>query len=82
MTDRSVPDNEITVKVFADLRKFAPSVSHQTVSPGETIARIIRRLDIPASKVTVVFLNARHANLDDIIHPGDTLSLFPPVGGG
>jgi len=72
----------VVVKVFADLRKFAPERSEVAVEKDETVDSLVHRLGIPAGKVTVVFLNARHADPQDRIRPGDTVSLFPPVGGG
>ena len=74
--------DRIRVKLFATLQKrFAVPDSLSFDSP-QTVGEIIAALQIPPEKVSVVFINNRHADQTDTVSPGDTLSLFPPVGGG
>lgn len=42
---------------------------------------VIQSLDILPEDVAISFINGRDANQDQSLQPGDTLSLFPPVGG-
>ena len=75
-------EEQITVKLFATLRRnfsIPPSID---VSSPRVIRDILRDIGIPDEKVTIIFVNNRHANLDDLVRPGDSLSLFPPIGGG
>lgn len=72
----------ILVKVFADLRQFQQPVTSYQVENPVPISLILRELSIPSEKVTIIFVNGRHANPEDLVKPGDTLSFFPPVGGG
>ena len=39
-------------------------------------------MDIPEKEVTLIFINGRHGGLESELHDGDTLGMFPPVGGG
>jgi molybdopterin converting factor small subunit len=74
----------VTVNLYAGLRTFIddkPSVDVD-VEPGTTIARILDRLEVPAEKTRIIFLNNRAADLTDSIEPGDQLSIFPAIGGG
>lgn len=72
----------ILVKVFADLRQYQqPETSYQAENPVP-ISLILSELSIPPEKVTIIFVNGRHADPEDRVKPGDTLSFFPPVGGG
>jgi molybdopterin converting factor small subunit len=72
----------ITVKVFADLRQFHQPETVLPVDGTASISSIIQTLLIPPSKISIIFVNGRHASLQDLVSPGDVLSLFPPVGGG
>ena len=75
-------DERITVKLFATLGKhFVVPDSIDLTSP-HTIREILSAGDIPEEKVTIMFINGRHAKVTDIVHPGDVLALFPPIGGG
>ena len=73
---------QIEIKLFATLgRVFSVPESMDLGSP-RVIQDIVREIGIPDGKVTIVFVNSRHADMSDVVHPGETLSLFPPVGGG
>ena len=74
----------IKIKLFADLDKqFRASVENASVlDKPSTVGKILTSLSIPEEKVRIIFLNGKHAELDSSVTPGDTLSLFPPIGGG
>lgn len=77
----------ITIKLFAGLQKFLPpdrrgsSASLET-TPGVTVADVIAQLGLPVEQAKLKLVNSTHAQLDDVLHDGDTLAIFPPVGGG
>jgi sulfur-carrier protein len=72
----------ITVKLFATLRhgRFDQSV----IEGGEDmmVRHVVALLNIPEKEAAILFINSRHAELDTVLHEGDTLAIFPPVGGG
>jgi len=73
---------QITVKLFASFRNGRFNVALQEL-PEDTDCRIIvLSLGLTEEEIGVVLVNGRHATLDHLLHDGDTLSLFPLVGGG
>jgi molybdopterin converting factor small subunit len=43
---------------------------------------VVASLTIPEPEIGIVLVNGRHAPLAQTLNEGDTLSLFPLVGGG
>ena len=78
-TDKTM---EITIKLFATLRNELFDEEKREISKDATIGEVIRDLNIPGNQVTLILLNGRHAWPDTKLNDGDTLSLFPPIGGG
>jgi molybdopterin converting factor small subunit len=72
----------ITVKLFASLRKGRFDIDGWAYTPGITGRQIMHDIGIPEKEVRLIFVNGRHASLEDRLADGDTLALFPPVGGG
>jgi sulfur-carrier protein len=77
----------IEVKLFANFREFLPAGANQysvflEVDEGTTIAQILERLRIPESIPMITLINGLHRNFEDPVHPGEVLSIFPPVAGG
>jgi sulfur-carrier protein len=72
----------ITVKLFASLRKGRFDMDAWAFTPGMTGRQIIHDIGIPEKDVRLIFINGRHASLEDRLADGDILALFPPVGGG
>ena len=72
----------VTVKLFATLREGRFNVDSLELQPGSTVTTIVHRLGIPEKEATLIFLNGRHADLSTELFDGDTLAIFPPIGGG
>ncbi|HVN72488.1 MAG TPA: MoaD/ThiS family protein [Desulfomonilia bacterium] len=72
----------VTVKLFASLRKDRFDEHAWAYAPGITGSHIVRKIGIPEKEIRLVFVNGRHASLEDRLADGDTLALFPPIGGG
>lgn len=72
---------KITVKLFASLRKgrFDEKVMEfsDTISAGE----ICKKLGIIENPL-ILLVNSKHVDLDYFLSDGDTISIFPLVGGG
>lgn len=73
---------KIELKTFATLRSLHPSVPELEVEPGSTVGSVLKNLGIPREKVTIIFINNIHGTLDSPLEEGDSLGLFPPIGGG
>ena len=72
----------ITVKLFATLRRGRFDATDGEFPEGTTVGNVVRQYAIPEGDVALIFINGRHGELDTVLFEGETLSLFPPVGGG
>lgn len=73
---------KVTVKLFATLRQGRFDIDTLDLPPKTTVGDVIQTLGIPEKEVTLIFINGRHGELSSELHDGDTLGMFPPVGGG
>lgn len=72
----------ITVKLFASLRKNRFAIEGRKYESGQSVRDVLAGLDIPEEEAAIIFINGRHADLPSILKEGDTLAIFPPLGGG
>lgn len=72
----------ITIKLFAMLREGRFDITTGEFPVGTTVGDVIRQIGIPEKEVTLIFINNRHGQRDTKLLNGDTIALFPPVGGG
>lgn len=72
----------VTVKLFATFRKGRFDVDVREVPPGTTVSRIVGEVELPEKEVGIVLVNGRHTGLSRELSDGDTLAIFPLVGGG
>lgn len=73
---------QVKVKLFATLRENRKKEMMMDVEESTTPKDIIERLNIPAEEVAIIFINGRSVKLDRVLEDNDTVSIFPPVGGG
>ena len=72
----------VKVKLFATLRQERFDEQDIDYVANITVQNVIQNFNIPQQDVAIIFINGKHANLDQELNDGDTLSLFPPIGGG
>jgi sulfur-carrier protein len=72
----------VTVKLFATLRKDRFDERNVELADGVTAGELIDMIAIPPTDVTLIFINGRHSIPEAKLADGDTLALFPPIGGG
>ena len=74
----------ITVKFFADFRKFGPDKAIITIPKGSRIQDIIEKYQIPKtnSKRIILVNGLPHKKEDYEVKKGDTVAIFPPIAGG
>ena len=72
----------VTVKLFATLREGRFIVDTLKLEAGTTVTDLLHHLDIPEQEAALTFINSRHADPSAALADGDTLAVFPPVGGG
>ncbi|MGO9379359.1 MAG: MoaD/ThiS family protein [Dissulfurispiraceae bacterium] len=73
---------QIKVNLFATLRKDRFISDHRQYPAGTIILDVLNDLSISESEAAIIFVNGRHASPENVIVDGDTLSIFPPIGGG
>lgn len=74
----------ITVKLFADLRKFGASKSIIDIPEGSTLKDVLKKYRISRDKQKLIVLINSKPCYDNnlILKDGDTVALFPPLAGG
>jgi sulfur carrier protein len=72
----------VTVKLFATLQKGLFDIRNLELPEGTRTIDVIGMLSIPDTEIALIFINNVHAGMDTRLKDGDTLALFPPVGGG
>ncbi|MDO3377283.1 MoaD/ThiS family protein [Geoalkalibacter halelectricus] len=73
---------KVLIKLFATFRNERFKQEEKDLPPGTTIRQVVAQLEIAEEALGMVMLNGRHTPLDQELSEGDTLSLFPLVGGG
>lgn len=75
---------QIKLKIGKGLERYWNETpeGEMRVAPGTRIGDIVRMLAIPEGEIGVVGLNGVLADKDAPLHSGDTVMLYPPIGGG
>ena len=74
----------ITVKLFADLRKFGVPKSIVDIPEGSILKDVLKKYKISREKQKLIILINRKPCYDNnfVLKDGDTVALFPPLAGG
>ena len=77
----------VHVKLFATLRRHCPHLGIGEPMPLEvpeqtTVGQLLDHLHLPADEVKIVFVNNTVRETGHVLHDGDEMGIFPPVGGG
>lgn len=72
----------ITVKLFATFRNGRFKIAEQERGQETACRDVVLELGLTEQEIGIILVNGRHAELDHLLKNGDTLSLFPLVGGG
>lgn len=73
---------KITVKLFASFRTNRFDIENRDYPPGTTVADVADSLNLPQAELGIMMINHRHVKLERELAEGDTLALFPLLGGG
>jgi molybdopterin converting factor small subunit len=79
---------EVTLRLFADLRKYLPTIGSDgkkailNVPNGTTIQELASKISIPEDSLQIILVNGHNASLDQRLSEGDELSIFPFMAGG
>jgi molybdopterin synthase sulfur carrier subunit len=72
----------VTVKLFASFRTGRFDIETVVYPTGTTVADVADSLKLPRSELGIMMINSRHVKLERVLAEGDTLALFPLLGGG
>jgi molybdopterin converting factor small subunit len=72
----------VTVKLFASFRTGRFEIETVDYPAGTTVADVADGLKLPQSELGIMMINSRHVKLERVLVEGDTLALFPLLGGG
>jgi sulfur-carrier protein len=73
---------QVTVKLFASFRNGRFKIELRELPEGTECRRVVLDLGLTEEEIGIIMINGRHGVLHQKLSPGDTLSLFPLVGGG
>ncbi len=74
----------VTVKLFANLRKYGVPKSVIEIPEGSTIKSVLKKVKIPNKEKKLILMVNGLPKYDRnlVIKDRDTLAIFPPIGGG
>ena len=72
----------VTVKLFATFRDGRFKVEEREFPEGTCVLDVIQPLNIKPEEIAICLLNGKDAKESSVLSDGDTLAIFPPVGGG
>ena len=73
---------EVTVKLFATLRKDRFSRDQMTLSDDAAVSDLLEELKVPLDHIGILLVDGKNVSPDYKISEGQTVSIFPAVGGG
>lgn len=73
---------EVIVRLFATLREGRFKEQKLEVDGNNRVIDIFNQFDIPLEEVAICLVNGRNAAHEHTLKNGDTVSIFPPIGGG
>ncbi len=72
----------VTVKLFATFREGRFKVEKRELPEESRLLDVLQPLNIKPEEVAICLVNGRNVNELHVLKDGDTIALFPPVGGG
>lgn len=72
----------LKIKLFATLRDNRFKIKDFEVDNNTTPKNIIDMLKIKEEEVAILIVNGFDIDINEKLKDGDTISIFPPVGGG
>lgn len=73
---------KITVKLFATLRQNNPKKQQLELPKHSLVKAVFDKTGIDSDLVSIIMVNGIIVDTEYLLHPDDTVSFFPPVGGG
>ena len=75
--------SSVEMRLYASLRKWRPTPAGSYELAGiTTVSDLVRESGVPENEIAIIFINGKRAQLASTLRHGDTVSLFPLIGGG
>jgi len=72
----------VCIKLFANFRKDRFNEAYREYPAGTECRDVIQDLGLAEAQVGILLVNHQHATHSQVLRDGDTLSIFPLIGGG
>jgi molybdopterin converting factor small subunit len=79
------PHGTVVARLFAGLEARTPDGRAEQSVPlvrAATVAALCEALGLAPGAAGLILVNGVHGDASTVLHDGDEVSLFPPVGGG
>ena len=76
---------EINLKLFASLRKYQLEACHKVAFDSTepvTVGRLLKAQGVPLAEAPLVLVNGIRTDHGHVLQDGDSVSVFPLIGGG
>jgi len=75
---------KISVSLHGTLRKKRQDLADRdpVTTKAATVGQLLDEIDIPKRQAAIVFVNEKRASLEFALQDGDTVKIFPMLGGG
>jgi molybdopterin converting factor small subunit len=78
---------KIKLKLFATFREYLPEGNdgHSCmleVPEKTTVDSVMLQMKLPVDIPKIILINGLQKTAAEVLHEGDTLSIFPPIAGG
>ena len=74
---------DVQVKLYATLKRFQPECPDRyVIDAGITVGDLMAALQMPLREVNLIMVDGGRANLKTRLRGGESIALFPPLGGG
>ncbi len=78
---------KVQLLLYASLAKLLPpqgsgNASTMEIEDGASIGDLLALVRVPEDAPRIIFLNGRHALVNQELTDGDRVAVFPPIAGG
>jgi sulfur carrier protein ThiS len=75
---------KISIFLYATLRKRRSGLVNRgpVTTKATTVGELLDEIRIPKDEAAIVFVNDNRATLESCVEDGDTVRIFPVLGGG
>ena len=75
---------QVRVNLYASLRRYVDGAAsvEATIDAGQTVGQLLAELGVPVDQTRILFVDSRAAPLDRPLHGGESVGVFPALGGG